>query len=897
MYPWDGHEKLTPPQIPQEYNPVGSYRKWIEVPEGWQDGPLLLRFDGVETAVAVWCNGSFVGYSEDSFTSAEFYLTAVLRRGQPNLLAVQVFRFTSASWLEDQDFWRFSGIFREVSLLTLPQTAIWDVGLVPQLDETLSHGTLTAQVRLHGTTQGSLTLGVDGQTVECPVTGDCCELSLNIEAPRLWSAEHPESYPCLLVLRDEGGRVLQQVELSIGFRRFVMKDGLMQLNGKRIVFRGVNRHEWNCRTGRVVSHEDMIADIVTMKRHNINAVRTSHYPNASEWYDLCDQYGLYVIDEMNLETHGTWQKLGAVVPDEHTVPGDNPLWRDAVLDRANSMVQRDKNHPSILIWSCGNESCGGSVLHEVSQFFRQTDPTRLVHYEGVFHDRRYNDTSDMESQMYTPAAGIEAFLADHPEKPFIMCEFAHAMGNSCGALHKYTDLTDTQPRYQGGFLWDYIDQGLLTTDDRGREMMAYGGDFGDRPTDGNFCGNGLVYCDRTLTPKLAEVHACYQSFTLLVSERDCTIQNKTLFTDLGDYDICMVLCREGRELIRNVTRRSCAPGDRVTLQLPFAIPGQPGDYTVNVSVCLGESTCWASAGHAVAFGQGIIRRKATAPVACTLPITVVEGDVNLGIKGKDFSVLFAKNVGLTSYRYRGRELLKMPIQPNFWRAPTDNDRGWNMAHSHAQWKVEGPYALLTGSSLETTTNEAAITAHYLTPQGQRLELCYRVTGDGRVEVTMIWQGEAIRSVPEFGVQLVLPDSLCRVDYFGLGPEENYSDRTCGAHLGRFDYRIDDALCPYLKPQESGARTGVRRAATVDSDGHGLLFQGTEMTFSALGYTPHEVEAAKHGTELPPITKTVVRCALGQMGVAGDNSWGAAPHEEYLLPLVPGQRFVFSFQGI
>lgn len=895
MYPWDGHEKLLPPQIPHNYNPIGSYRRWFNVPQGW-DNSVFVRLDGAETAIAVWCNGNFVGYSEDSFTPAEFDLTTVINRDAPNLLAIQVFRFSSASWLEDQDFWRFSGIFRDVVLFTLPETAIWDAGINVQLNEELTHATLNVDLLFRGPCVGSATLAANGQEISCRLSSDSCLLSLQVASPRLWSAEHPELYPCILTLQDAMGEVTQIIELAVGFRRFEMKQGLMLINGKRIVFKGVNRHEWNCYNGRVISHEDMIKDIITMKQSNINAVRTSHYPNSCEWYDLCDEYGLFVIDEMNLETHGTWHKNGVVAIDEHSLPADNALWMEAVLDRANSMYQRDKNHASILIWSCGNESGGGLVLYEASEFLRHKDKSRLIHYEGVFNDRRYNATSDMESQMYTPVHEIERFLKANPEKPFIMCEYSHAMGNSCGGLHKYTDLTDSEMRYQGGFIWDYIDQGIMVKDENGGESPAYGGDFEDRPTDSNFCGNGLVYCDRTPTPKLAEAKACYQDFAFIISEEECTIQNKALFSNLDEYHISIKLHERERELFSGILQQECAPGKSISFALPFDLPKAAGEYTIDISVCLLSNTLWANAFYPIAFGQKIITHKAT-QTECTLPITVVEGDVNFGISGEGFSVLFAKNGGLLSYKYKERELLKAPVQLNFWRAPTDNDRGAKMPHTHAKWKSAGLYACLKDSSIAHDGTKAVITAQYILPQGDEVGLCFTVTGDGRVEVALTWLGGAEPSVPELGIQLVLPKELFKVSYYGLGPQENYSDRMRAAFLALHEYLINDALCHYLKPQESGARQGVREAAVLDEEGHGLMFFGDEMMFSALCYTSHEIEAAQHIGDLPPANKTVVRCSMGQMGIGGDNSWGATAHDEYLLSIKEGQRFVFSFKGI
>lgn len=899
MYPWDGHEALTPPQIPEDFNPVGCYRRFFSLPEQWQEDGIFLRFDGVETAAALWCNGSFVGYTEDSFTPAEFDLSPFVKRGEDNLLALQVFRFSSASWLEDQDFWRLSGIFRDVTLFTAPKTAIWDIFLHPTLSEDMRHGILTADVKLRGIANdnaGSLSLTIDGAETVCTVTGNDCLLSMAFDSPRLWSAECPNLYSGVLLLKNDEGIITQRVELSFGFRLFEMRDGLMLINGKRIVFKGVNRHEWNCRRGRVVSYEDMVRDIETMKRHNINAVRTSHYPNSSHWYDLCDQFGLYVIDEMNLETHGTWQRPETLLTLKNVVPCDNELWLGAVLDRANSMLERDKNHPSVIIWSCGNESYGGSVIFAASEFFRKTDPSRLVHYEGIAHDRRFNATSDMESQMYTPASGVVEFLENSPDKPFILCEFSHAMGNSCGGLHKYTALTGSHPRYQGGFIWDYIDQGIVAVNERGEEYMAYGGDFGDRPTDGIFCGNGLVFADRSPTPKLAEVWSCYSNFDLTLTEHEVTIKNKSLFTDLAEYDIKLELARDGNILLSNIITACAVAGSHVTIKLPFDIPESSGEYTVTASLLLSEDTLWAKKGHCVALGQVVIKRDNLAK-PCTLPITVIEGDYNIGVRGEGFSVIFAKNAGLTSYNVRGRELLKAPLMPNFWRAPTDNDNGWHMAHQHAQWKTAGLYARVTTCSVEFNEVQAIITAEYVLSNGKKLQLAHKVTGDGRVTVTMLWQGEATASIPEFGIQLILPQALSHVQYYGMGPEESYADRMSAVHLGRFSYDVKGALSPYLRPQESGARTGVRTAAIVDSDARGIIFEGDAMMFSALNYTPHEIEAAAHPCDLPPVSKTVVRCSLGQMGVGGDDSWGAKPHPEYLLSICEGERFCFSFLAI
>ena len=894
QYPWDGHERLEPPAVPERYNPVGCYVRGFAVPQSW-DGPVCVRFDGVETAFAVWCNGVFIGYSEDSFTPAEFDLTPAVHRDGENRLAVRVYRFSSASWLEDQDFWRMSGIFRSVALFTKAQTHLADLWVKPQLSEDLAAGTLRAELKLEGMCVGEATLTLDGKTVLAPVTGGHAVLELPVERPRLWSAEAPELYTYEVTLTDAAGHLLETVRGKAGFRRFELRDGLMLLNGRRIVFKGVNRHEWNCRTGRAVTMEDMVSDVRTMKQNNINAVRTSHYPNRTEWYDLCDEYGLYVIDETNLETHGTWQRPDGA---ESALPGDRPEWLGAVLDRANSMLQRDKNHASVLIWSCGNESFGGRDIYEMSRFFRETDPTRLVHYEGVFHDRRYPDTSEMESQMYTPAADVAAFLEKHPEKPFIMCEYMHAMGNSCGAMDRYTRMTDVIPQYQGGFIWDWVDQGIETDNCLGERCLACGGDFGDRPSDFEFVGNGLLFADRTPTPKLAQAKGCYQDFDILPDETGVTVKNKSLFTDTADYVLLVELTKNGARVKSGECSLQAVPGETARAELPFAVPQAPGEYTVDASLCLRENARWAAKGHCVAFGQWHISRKAPEK-PCTLPVTLVEGDCNIGVHGRDFSLLFTKNAqgSVISYRWKGRELLQRPIALNFWRAPTDNDTAAGMELAHLPFKTAGLYAKLRRAKAETDGTSVRIHAKYALPGGARANVTYTITGDGKVEAALKWKGKAVESVPEFGLMLTLPAEYRNVAYYGMGPGETYSDFTSGAHMGLFGFDAHTALQPYFNPQESGARTGVQAAAVTDAAGFGLCLAGNGFMLSALPYTPHEVENARRQYELPPKVKTVVRCAKGQLGVAGDNTWGAGPHAEYHVALEKGETFRFTFGGM
>ena len=550
QYPWEGHEELHPGQIPERFNPVGSYVKYFHVPENMKGKRVFISFQGAESGLALWLNGTFVGYSEDSFTPSEFELTEYLKEGE-NKLAAQVFKWTASSWCEDQDFFRFSGIYRDVYLYTVPEVHVYDLKIRAIPDETLKKASLEIVTKTWGKGKLKLILSRKGEILlqdEKALDGeDTC--TWEILNPLLWSAEEPNLYDLDMEVYDENGMLQEIIPEKVGFRRFEMKDGIMTLNGKRIVFKGVNRHEFSSVTGRHVSREELIQDIVTMKQNNINAIRTCHYPDASPIYRLCDEYGLYMIAENNLESHGSWDVAELTGDYTDIVPHNKPEWLGMMLDRVNSMYQRDKNHPAILIWSCGNESFGGKDIFEMSEFYRKNDPTRLVHYEGLFHDRSYNATSDMESQMYPSVEAIKEFLAKDDSKPFICCEYTHAMGNSCGAMHKYTDLTDTEPKYQGGFIWDYIDQSIYKKDRYGKEFQAYGGDFGERPTDYNFSGNGIAYGgDRTPSPKMQEVKFNYQNITAEVTENAVKVINKNLFVNTDTFRCEVTLAKNGHVL-------------------------------------------------------------------------------------------------------------------------------------------------------------------------------------------------------------------------------------------------------------------------------------------------------------------------------------------------------------
>lgn len=954
QYPWDGREDVWRDAVPTDFNPVASYVKYFTLPEGFVKNGLYISFQGVESGFALWLNGSYVGYSEDSFTPSEFDLTPYVKEGE-NKLALKVFKWTSSSWCEDQDFYRFSGIFRSVYLYTMPKVHVYDLKVQPVVAESLESADLVLDMEICGKAENveksaddakmqnvsaKITLtgsrddskeGAAGSVSENTIFSETISFQPNntsdtirftdtgaatvhfeqeVNHPNLWSAEHPELYTLTVELFDESGNCVEYISQNIGFRRFEMKDGIMTLNGKRIVFKGVNRHEFSSKTGRAVSKEEVLQDIITMKQNNINAIRTCHYPDASGIYELCDRYGLYMIAENNLESHGSWDAAShGLVPKDTIVPGDNMDWEPMMLDRVNSCYQRDKNHPAILIWSVGNESYGGKVIFDMSEKFRAVDPHRLVHYEGIFNDRRYEGTSDMESQMYTSVENIKKFLAEHKEKPFICCEYTHAMGNSCGAMHKYTDLTDTEPRYQGGFIWDYIDQSILKKDRYGQEFQAYGGDCGERPTDYNFSGNGICYGGgREASPKMQEVKFNYQNISVAFEEEGkFTVINKNLFADTGEYQCVAILQKNGIVVKKQKIDTNVAPLSSGTYEIPFEIPDD-AEYAVTVSFVLREDTLWAEAGHEVAFGQKVYKKEVKSAVP-EKPLKVVRGKVNIGVKGDDFDCLFSLlNGGLVSYRYAGKEMIGKIPMPNFWRAPVDNDNGSMAPGRYAQWKIASMYISHRNggmfdnvpTTVEETEHSVTITYTYYMPTtpASKCQAAYTVYGDGTVETKLTYDPvEGLPDMPEFGMMFKLNADYDNVEWYGYGPEETYADRRHGAKLGIYKNKAADNMAKYLVPQECGNKVGVRYAKVTDDRGRGLLFSGDELSFSALPYTPHELENAAHPYELPQVHYTVVRVALAQMGVGGDDSWGAWVHPEYHIDVTKPLEFTFRFRGI
>ena len=906
MYPWDGEEFLRPPMVSKRNNPVGSYVKYFTLEEQMKGKRTFISFQGVETAFYVWLNGTFIGYSEDSFTPAEFELTETLREGE-NKLAVEVYKRSSASWLEDQDFFRFSGIFRDVFLYSIPRVHVRDIFVKAGLTDSYQEGTLEIRAELIG--------DIDDVTIEASLRdGDEKEIwngnaegkeEVFFKASGLavlpWSAEEPRLYRLYLYVKNEEGQILEFIPQKVGFRRFEMKDRIMCLNGKRILFKGVNRHEFDPVRGRAITREDMLWDIRFMKQHNINAVRTSHYPNQTLWYELCDEYGIYLIDETNLESHGSWQKLGEVEP-SWNVPGDRPEWKAAVLDRASSMFERDKNHPSVLIWSCGNESYAGTDIEAMSEYFHEKDDSRLVHYEGVFWNRKYDHISDMESRMYAKPAEIEEYLENDPKKPYISCEYMHSMGNSTGGMKLYTDLEKKYPLYQGGFIWDYIDQSLYRVNELGERVLTYGGDHDERATDYEFCGNGIVYADRKASPKAQEVKALYADIKLEPDEKGVKIINDSLFVSTGRYVLAYRLLKEDRCLYEAETETDVAPESEAYVNLTYPeLPGT-GEFIYEVSLRLKDDTLWAKAGHEISFGQ-YVKKTADKAEEKTCPLEIIRGDVNIGVRGRGFTAMFSKaEGGIASLCYDGVEYITRTPKLTFWRALTDNDRGAKTGFDAAQWMTAGLFYKLTDVDVQEQKDQVCVTFEYLLPTVPQTKayVSYRVTGDGKIHVHALYKGtDGLPEMPAFGMDMKLKARYDRVRYYGRGPEENYLDRREGARLGVHSYQAADNLSAYLFPQECGNRMDVRWVEVTDADGQGLRFETEGVPFenSVLPCSAYELEAATHREELPKAHYSWVRILESQMGVGGDDSWGAPVHKEYRLSSDIDRNIKFTIQKV
>jgi len=908
----------NPPFIHHDYNPVGSYRTEFEISVNWQDQPVFIHFDGVESAFYLWVNGEKVGYSQGSRTPTEFNISKFLKTGK-NVLAVEVYRWSDGSYLECQDFWRLSGIFRNVYLFSTPKVHIRDFEVKCDLDENYQNAKLfvTAKVQNFGDVasknqsveitlldENNLPVETEilmkGRSVYIsPGAESLIKMKADIINPQKWSAEEPNIYTVLLILKDDIGNILEYESCRFGFRKVEIKNGQLLINGIPVLFKGVNRHEHDPDLGHYVTSESMLEDIKLMKQNNINSVRTCHYPDDPEWYELCDKYGIYLIDEANIESHGMGYK-----PDETLA--NKPEWNKAHVDRIQRMVERDKNHPSVIIWSMGNEAGDGTNFEAASDWIHQRDPSRPVHYERA----GLKPHTDIYCPMYARIPHLIRYAEQKQDRPLILCEYAHAMGNSVGNLIDYWEVIEKYDHLQGGFIWDWVDQGLRKTTESGQEFWAYGGDFGEEKSDHNFCMNGLVLPDRSITPKLLEVKKVYQYIKIEPVDLErgvLKLINKYDFINLDRFEINWELLEDGNRIHSgSIANPTISPRESKILKLNFEKNSfKPGsEYLVNVYVITAKESELIPKGHEVAKEQFILpfKQKNAKINRSTQSLKLTETENNVQIKGKNFAVLFDKNTGLLcSFKFKGTEFISESPTPNFWRAPTDNDFGNRMPTRCAVWKVVSINRQLDRFEIvEQEDTQIKIKAEYsLIEVKSKHTINYTVlnTGDLIVENHLVPGKDKLPELPRFGMRMKIPKDFDQVQWYGRGPHENYWDRKTSAFVGRYKNSVADHCVPYVSPQENGYKTDVRWVALTKKNGVGLLAVGMPiLCYSALHYPVEDLtqdsRGTKHPTDLVKGDFIELNIDYKQTGVGGDNSWGARTHEKYMLI---AKQYSYTFQ--
>ncbi|NII09268.1 glycoside hydrolase family 2 TIM barrel-domain containing protein [Oleiagrimonas sp. C23AA] len=912
--------KADPPKVmdtpPKRYtnftarNPTGAYRRWFTVPAAWHGRHVLINFDGVDSAFQLWVNGHKVGYSQGSRTPAEFDITSDLKPGR-NLLAVKVYRYSDGSYMEDQDMWRLSGIFRRVYLWSHGDLHVRDQVVSTPLGADFAHPRLDLDMDLanSGTHAAAASLQVQlldaaGKSVAQWTTPDAkvaagedrhVHLDKAVPDAKLWSAEAPHLYTLLVSTRDARGHVLEVERQRIGFRDVRIADGLLKVNGKPILIKGVDRHEIDPTTGHHVSRQRMLQDVVMMKRNNINAVRTSHYPNDPMWYRLADQYGLYLFDEANVESHGLYDTWGG----NSTPTASDPTWLSALMDREKRMVERDRNQASVIVWSMGNESENGPNFHAVYQWLHKVDPTRPVHWNPAGTD---SDT-DILAPMYPTFAQMKKLVADDRTRPLILCEYAHAMGDVSGNLSDYWRLMRKHPHMQGGFIWEWVDQGLWKKGPDGKRFFAYGGDFGDQPNDANFNINGIINPDRTPHPMLAQVRKTYQSLHVKADDLAAgrfTVSNEYSFTNADQYTASWTLRRDGHAVAHgSLGAIHVAPGASAPLTIPALAKRHLGgahEDDVTIAFHLAHATPWAKAGYTVAWDQFVAPAKQAPWWSAATP-----GSVSVQHVGHDYTVgntQFAVQIDdrsgdITQYRVNGHALLHGPLHANFWRVPNDNQYRNHFEQRLGAWKDAA--AKMTLTSLHVTPSPeggADVDANWQLPVGQSTyaeHLHIDATGALTLHVTFNPKGAQVPDLPRLGVAMSVPGDRDQVTWYGRGPQENYIDRASGYALGIYHADVDHLVFSYIRPQQNGNRSGVRWFAITDKAGYGLRFEtqaGSPLQFTARPYRMADLAAAHHPYDLPHRHSVQLLVDDKQMGLGAYDTWGAKVLPGYTIPAKP-----------
>ncbi len=920
-----------PPFIPQYWSPVGSYKRTFSIPAEWNEKEIFLQFGAVSSAFYVWVNEELVGYSQDSKIPAEFNITKYLKRGK-NSLAVEVYRWSDGSYLEDQDFWRLSGIQRSVFLHARPKTYIEDFFAIGGLENEYIDGVLNLDVKLKGANGEyfiDASLFDNGQEVfketkEVALDDNMTVIGFNksIPAVKRWSAESPDLYPLVISLKDKDGKILESVSSKIGFRTVEIINSQLLVNGVPVYIKGTNLHEHNEYTGHVIDEATVLKDIRVMKSNNINAVRTSHYPQQEFWYDMCDKYGLYLVDEANIESHGMGYNKDVTL-------ADKPEWKAAHIDRMKGMVERDKNHPSVIIWSMGNEAGDGHNFLDGYNFIKGRDKTRPISYERA--EKSTNTTerhTDIWGDMYAPIDYIESYAKDpENDRPMIMVEYAHAMGNSTGNLQDYWDVIEKYPKLQGGFIWDWVDQGLVKTTESGEKYWTYGGDYGGDgiPSDGNFCLNGLVWPDRTPHPGLAEVNRVYQYIGFDAVDLNSgliKISNKYDFTDLSEFNFEWEVVSDGIILQSgNIPLPEFKPKKELAVMIPIdKIDPAPGsEYFLNIRASRSDEWNYVPGDHVYASAQFKLPVEGKPVPAKNDDLAVLQTknvDNKLEVSGTDMKLVFNLEKGrLESYNFKGVELLKKGPEPDFWRPPTDNDYGYGMDRRFGVWKGAGERTSVTKATItQPVLGKVVVSFLYdITDiKGEKIAgyaTTYTVFASADILIKNQFSkiSDKIPELPRMGMQMQLPGQFVNLKWLGRGPHENYSDRKTSAYVGLYESTVADQYVPYIRPQENGYKTDTRWLTLTDENGVGILVSGEpQFCFAALNNIHDDFESPgnlstyrkdafsvnTHTYNIKPRDLVNLNVDLGQMGVGGDNSWGARIHPQYRLS---ENKYEYSFR--
>ena len=916
-----GMKKPIPPNVPEDYNPVGSYRKAFSIPQDWQSQQTIIHFGAVSSAMYVWVNGQKVGYSQGSKTPAEFDITEYLQAGE-NLLAVEVYRWSDGSYLECQDFWRLSGITRAVYLQNRPNDYIADIDAVGGLTNNYQDGTLNLKVAVTSTTKKQTTVRVnllDGskniyatsKSTKPSLGTDTLQFSQQLPEIETWSAEIPKLYLLQVTLLDKNEKVLQHTNLKIGFRSSEIKGGQLLVNGKAILLKGANLHEHHERTGHVVDEATMRKDIELMKKFNLNAVRTSHYPQPEQWYDLCDEYGIYVVDEANIESHGMGYGGKSLAKDAS--------WEKAHLERTIRMLERDKNHPSVIIWSMGNEAGNGVNFYTNYKWLKQRDSSRPVQYERVQKGwgptARFDWDTDILVPMYPTIKSLKKYATY--DKPVVMCEYAHSMGNSTGNLQDYWDVIEELPSLQGGFIWDWVDQGLLNKSPTGEEYWAYGGDYGpeDVPSDNNFLANGIVASDRTIHPAMWEVKKVYANIAfdkIDIAQGKIKVINKHFFKSLSNVKYFWEVVENGKVISKGeLNPIAVAPQESAALQIDFEDKiDATKEYFINIKAVLIQQEPILPAGHEITAEQFKFSgtyNLGSLPEATAKMRVEAEGRV-LKVVGENYEYDFNLDNGfLSSIKMEGQELLVAGITPNFWRAPTDNDFGNRMPKRLKMWKTASSDQILMSLSIQDKRKdftsidkkykpqklkEVKLRASYSLPAVQgNIEMIYSIDANGTmlVETVLKEVADSLPEIPRFGNYLKIEKKFNKVNWYGRGPQENYWDRNTAAFVGNYSANVGELYEPYIRPQENGHRTDVRWLSFTNSEGKGILIEAQSLIgFNAhhqdiAAFDPGENKQQRHTYDIKEEDFVAINIDYMQMGVGGDDSWGARTHKKYTLP--------------